>query len=71
MLSARPKAEADNTYDTSIIPDITKTEYCFIIHCFEINNDKYTVARNRFDIALGNHASRATYRLVSYLLADN
>ena len=41
-------ALADNTYtvqprctSTLIIPDITKTEYsiCFIIHCFEENND--------------------------------
>ena len=32
--------------ETLIIPDITKTEFnnCFIIHCLEINNDKYTVA---------------------------
>ena len=30
--------------ETLIIPDITKTESnnCFIIHCFEINNNKYT-----------------------------
>ena len=30
--------------ETLIIPDITKTESnnCFIIRCFEINNDKYT-----------------------------
>ena len=29
-----------------IIPDITKTESynCFIIHCFEENNDKYIIA---------------------------
>ena len=34
--------------ETSIILDITKTESnnCFIIHCFEGNNDKHTVARN-------------------------
>ena len=34
--------------ETLIIPDITKTESnnCFIIHCFEENNDKHTVARN-------------------------
>ena len=31
----------------------------FIVHCFETNNDKYTVARNRFDLALGNHALSA------------
>ena len=41
--------------ETLIIPDITETkcDNCFIIHCFEIDNDKYTVTRNRFDIALG------------------
>ena len=43
---------------TLIFPDITKTKAknCFIIHCFEINNNKCTVAQNWFDIALGNHA---------------
>ena len=32
--------------ETLIIPDITKTEsnICFIIHCFEENNDKRTIA---------------------------
>ena len=25
-------------------------------HCFEENNDKHTVARNRFDTCLGNNA---------------
>ena len=32
--------------ETLIIPDITKTEYnnCFIIHCFEENNDKRIIA---------------------------
>ena len=46
---------------TLIIPDITKNKSnnCFIIHCFEMNNDKCTVAWNQFDIALGNHALRA------------
>ena len=30
--------------ETLIIPDITKTKsnHCFITHCFEINKDKYT-----------------------------
>ena len=34
--------------ETSIIYDITKTKSnnCLIIHCFEENNDKHTVARN-------------------------
>ena len=44
---------------TLIIPDITKidsNDYFTMIHCFEINNDKYTVARNQLDIALRNHA---------------
>ena len=32
--------------ETLIMPDITKTEpnNCFIIHCFEENNDKRTIA---------------------------
>ena len=32
--------------ETLIIPDITKTESnnCFIIHCFEENNDKRIIA---------------------------
>ena len=32
--------------ETLIIPDITKTESnnCFIIHCFEENNDKRVIA---------------------------
>ena len=32
--------------ETLIIPDITKTEYnnCFIIHCFEENNNKRIIA---------------------------
>ena len=34
--------------ETLIIKVITKTECnnCFIIHCFEENNDKHTVTRN-------------------------
>ena len=60
---------------TLIIPDITKTESnnCFIIHCFEENNDKRIIAAitvyfqtlnidiavRTLDIALGNHALRA------------
>jgi len=31
----------------------------FIIHCFEENNNKLTVASNQIDIAFGNHALRA------------
>ena len=62
VLSAKLKAEANNSYR-----DITKTESnnCFLIHCFEINNDKYNISQNQFDIAC------TTYRLVSHLLADN
>ena len=58
VLPAKLKAEADNTYR-----DITKTESnnCFIIHCFEINSDKYNISQNRFDIAC------ATYRLFTNL----
>ena len=71
MLSAEPKAEADNT-ETLIIQDITKTEsdYCFIVHCFEENNDKHTVKRNlNWYCNLKLYIARATFRLDSYLLA--
>ena len=48
MLSAKPKAEADNTYRDLDYFDITETESndCFIIHCLEENNDIHTFARN-------------------------
>ena len=61
VLSAELKAEANNSYR-----NITKTESnnCFLIHCFEINNDKYNISQNQFDIVC------TTYRLVSHLLAD-
>ena len=60
--------------ETLIIPDITKTESnnCYIIHCFEENNDKRIIAAitvyfqtlnidiavRALDIGLGNHALR-------------
>ena len=62
VLSAEPKAEAYNFYrdlDYSGCQKQIESNNCFIIHCFEINNDKRTVARNQFDIALGNHEWRA------------
>ena len=71
MLSAEPKAEADNT-ETLIIQNITKTESnnCFIVHCFEENNDRHTVKRNRnWYCYLKSYIARETYRLDSYLLA--
>ena len=42
------ESEADNTYRDFNLPDITKTECdnCFIIHCFDENNDKDTDAWN-------------------------
>ena len=50
MLSADPKAEADNTYrDLDYLGFIiakTEANNCFIIHCFEESNDKHIVARN-------------------------
>ena len=57
----RPSARLITLSGTLIIPDIKKLNViiAFIIHCFEINNDKYTVARNLYDISLGNHALRA------------
>jgi len=61
--------------ETLIISDITKTEShnCFIIHCFNENNDKRIMALNtvyfvyfccfmflrELDITLGNRALRA------------
>ena len=44
MISAEPKAEANNIYRVFDLPDITKTESHngFIIHCFDENNDKDT-----------------------------
>ena len=61
MLSAEPKADFDNTLtETLIIQDITKTESnnCFIIHCFEIDNDKIN-GTDSVTLTLGNHALRA------------
>ena len=48
MLSAKPKAEVDSTYQDLDYLGYQKTESnnCFIIHCFEENNDKHTVTRN-------------------------
>ena len=58
MLPAEPKAEDDNTYrDLDYLGYHKKRISLFIIHCLiEENNDKHTVARNRIDIVLGNHA---------------
>lgn len=60
MISTKPKARQITLIKTSIILGITKTEsnYCSI-HNSEINNNKYTIAWNRFDIALRNNALRA------------
>ena len=56
-----------------IIPDITKTESnnCFIIHCFEENNDKRIIAA--ITVYFQTHCSwksciaRPTYRLLTNL----
>ena len=55
--------------ETLIIPDITKTESnnCFIIHCFEENNDKRIIAAITVffkHIALGNHALRGEPQII-------
>ena len=60
--SAKPKAEADNTYrDLDYLGYHKNRIYynCFIIHCFEENSDKHTVAGNWFNIVIQNHALRA------------
>ena len=48
MLSAELKLRLITLTKTLIIQDITKTvpNNCFIIHCFEENNDKHTATRN-------------------------
>ena len=52
MLPAEPKAEADNTYRDLDYLGYHKNHANLIIvlllllHCFEENNDKHTVARN-------------------------
>ena len=74
MISGIIKVELITLIETLIIPDITKTESnnCYIIHCFEENNDKriiavitvyfqtlnIDIAVRALDIALGNHALR-------------
>ena len=60
MISTKPKPRQITLIKTSIILGITKTEsnYCSI-HNSEINNNKYTIAWNRFDIALRNNALHA------------
>ena len=44
--SRRPRLRVITLTETLIIPDITKTESnnCFIIYCFEENNDKRIIA---------------------------
>ena len=59
--------------DTFLIPDITKTESnnCFIIHCFEENNDKRII--EAITVYFQTYCSwksciaRATYRLFTNL----
>ena len=50
MLSAEPKAEADDTYEDldylGYVSQKTESNNCFFVHCFEENNDKHSVARN-------------------------
>ena len=43
MLSAEPTTEADNTYRYLDYSGYQKTDSqnCFILHCFEENNDKH------------------------------
>ena len=48
VLSAEPKAEADNVYrdlDYSECQKKNESNNCFIAHCFEINNDNLTQRR--------------------------
>ena len=46
MLSAKQKAEADNTYrDLDYLGYHKKPSLMIVIHCFEENNEKQTVAK--------------------------
>ena len=76
MISGIIKVEVSVT-ETLIIPDITKTESnnCFIIHCFEENNDERIIAAITVYFQT-HHALRAqptdysvtcSYRLVNNL----
>ena len=53
VISAMLKVEVHKTYQDLGCLGYHKNR--FIIHCFEQNNNKHTVARNRIDV-LGNHA---------------
>ena len=66
-------AEADDTYRDLEIPDITKSNLITVLlHIVlkKISTNKPS-HRTQFNIALGSHALSATYRLVSFLLANN
>ena len=55
--------------ETLIIPDITKTESnnCFIIHCFEENNDKRIIAAVYFQTKIHNESRSHSYFAVCEL----
>ena len=72
--SGMVKVEVLVSADTTYSEDSKETEStnCFVKHRFEENNVKHTIAWN-----IVRHCSwkpcikRATYRLVSHLMADN
>ena len=69
MLSAQQKAEADNTHRDLDYLGYYKTEFhnCFIVRCFEENDDNHT--RRKEPELLLLVAQSTDYG--SYLLTDN
>ena len=55
-----PRPRLITLTETLIIKDITKTESnnCFIVHCFEENSDKHTVARKLILLLEIRHCAR-------------
>ena len=65
MLSAQPKAKADNTYWGRLLIVLNT------IHCFKLNNDKYTIPQNQFDTALSLEIIHCAHNLqISQLSAS-
>ena len=69
MLSAEPKAGTDNTHLDLHYLGYYKTQFhnCFIIHCFEENNDNHTRLKEPELILLGEIMHCARNLQISHL----
>ena len=58
VISRRRRLRLITLTETLIISDITKTKSnnCFIIHCFKANNDKRIIACNEHNLFSTRHA---------------